>query len=166
MAPDVGASSNLDGGSERVPASFLPEPGPAPIFCPIASADDHLLEPLDLFVDRVPQQYRERVPYVEYNAEGAPYWVIDGTRLPITITNGASGRSISDADSASIMFSQSNKYEEFRSGVWDSAARLADMDHAGVYVSLCFPSVVFGFAGTRLSTMEYRGRGLGGRAGL
>jgi predicted TIM-barrel fold metal-dependent hydrolase len=133
---------------------LLPDPDPAPIFCPIVSADDHLLEPPDLFVDRVPSRYRDTVPYVEYDSEGVPYWIIAGARIGITHVNGAAGRPISE-----ISY-QATKYEEFRRGVWDSKARLADLDHMGVYASVCFPSTVFGFAGTRLSKLDDPDAGL------
>ena len=40
------------------------------------------------------------------------------------------------------------RFDEMRRGCWDATARLADMDLDGVLASLCFPSLIAGFAGT------------------
>ena len=51
-------------------------------------------------------------------------------------------------------------FDELRPGVTDPKARLHDMDLAGVWASLCFGSIVWGFAGTRLSKMSDQDVGL------
>ena len=45
----------------------------------IVSADDHIQEPPDTFVTRVPAKLRDRAPRVERGADGDA-WVIDGKR--------------------------------------------------------------------------------------
>jgi predicted TIM-barrel fold metal-dependent hydrolase len=40
------------------------------------------------------------------------------------------------------------RFDEMRRGCYDIEARVADMDLDGVYASLCFPSLIAGFAGT------------------
>ncbi|HEY3716453.1 MAG TPA: amidohydrolase family protein [Jatrophihabitantaceae bacterium] len=138
----------------RGKTSFLPEPEPAPLWCPIISVDDHLLEPPDLFVSRLPQRLREAAPHVKYDAEGVPFWLLADERLPIIPANGASGRPMDEWTLAP------QKYEEFRAGVSDSRQRLLDMDLNGVWASLCFPSLLFGFAGRKLSSLEDQDLGL------
>ena len=39
------------------------------------------------------------------------------------------------------------RFDEMRPGCWDIDARVADMDVGGVWASLCFPSLIAGFAG-------------------
>lgn len=133
---------------ERGSVTLLPDPDPAPIFCPIVSTDDHVLKPLDLFVARVADKYRDAVPYVEFDDDDVPYWIIGDIRLPIMEINGAAGRPLAEVSFAA------SKFDEFRRGVWDSAARVKDMDHIGAHASICFPSVIFGFAGTLLSKLR------------
>lgn len=130
------------------PMTFLPEPHPEELWCPIISTDDHVLEPYDLFTKRVPSRMREEVPYVVVDDQGVPAWIINGRPEPVAVLNGAVGRPISEWDLAP------QKYEEFRTGVFDVHARVADMDLDGVWASLCFPSVIFGFAGTVLSQID------------
>jgi predicted TIM-barrel fold metal-dependent hydrolase len=38
-------------------------------------------------------------------------------------------------------------FDEMRKGCWDIDARIADMDQAGIAASVCFPSLIAGFAG-------------------
>ena len=90
--------------------TFIPEPRPEPLFCPIISVDDHALEPPDLFSTRVPQRWRELVPRVEYDDAGLPWWIIDGKPTPILLTNGGAGRTISEWGTYPA------RYSEFRRG--------------------------------------------------
>jgi predicted TIM-barrel fold metal-dependent hydrolase len=130
----------------ETPVTFIAEPEPEPLFCPIISADDHALEPDDLFEGRVPARLRDRAPRVDYDEAGYPWWVIDGRPTPLLLVNGGSGRTMSEWGTVPARFT------EFRDGVRDSTRRLHDMDLCGVWASLCFGSLVWGFAGTRLST--------------
>ncbi len=127
--------------------TFDPEPEPERLFCPIISPDDHLLEPANLFEGRLPAKLQDQAPYLGPGEDGAPWWFVDGTAIPITMSNGVAGR-VKDEWS-----SRATSFEEFRRGVWDPVARLHDMDLTGVWASLCFGSIVWGFAGTRFSQM-------------
>ncbi|EUA65614.1 amidohydrolase 2 domain protein [Mycobacterium xenopi 4042] len=40
------------------------------------------------------------------------------------------------------------RFDEMRRGCWDIKARIADMDLAGIWASLNFPSLIAGFSGT------------------
>jgi predicted TIM-barrel fold metal-dependent hydrolase len=141
-------------GATRGVATLLPDPEPGPVWCPIISVDDHVLEPADLFEQRVPARFRDVVPRVEYDDDRVPFWVIDGVRHPIIVANGAVGRPAREKTFAP------QKYEEFRTGVWDARARLADFDLIGVWASLSFPSLLFGFAGYRLAVAGDEDAGL------
>jgi predicted TIM-barrel fold metal-dependent hydrolase len=135
--------------------TFIPEPEPEPLFCPIVSVDDHALEPPSTFVDRVPASMRDRAPHVELDDEGVPWWIAESARMPILFANGAAGRVLEEWKGASRC-----TYDEFRPSVSDPVARLADMDQAGIWASLCFGSTLWGFAGSRFSRMKDRELGL------
>jgi predicted TIM-barrel fold metal-dependent hydrolase len=134
--------------------TLLDDPEPEPLFCPIISADDHLLEPPHLFVDRLPSRLAEQAPYVTVDSDGFQWWIVEGQRVPNLLLNGASGRPISEWGDFNT------HYDEMRRGVWDPAVRLQDMDLAGVWASLCFPSTLWGFAGTRFARMTDHDLGL------
>ena len=42
-------------------------------------------------------------------------------------------------------------FDEMRRGCWDIAARIEDMDMAGIVASVCFPSLIAGFSGAVFS---------------
>jgi predicted TIM-barrel fold metal-dependent hydrolase len=130
------------------PMTFLPEPEPAELWCPFISVDDHLLEPPTIFEDRLPNRLRQRAPHVENDDNGIPYWIVGRRRESISILNGAAGRPIAEWDGAP------QRFDEFRDGVANVHARIEDMDLDGVWASLCFPSITFGFAGTRLLALD------------
>jgi predicted TIM-barrel fold metal-dependent hydrolase len=127
--------------------TFIDEPEPEPLFCPIISVDDHALEPPTLFEGRLPARLQDRAPYFETGDDHLPAWVIGDVRIPQTMNNAAAGRIMSEWALQAVAF------DEMRSGVWNPTARLLDMDLAGVWASLCFGSITWGFAGSRFSKM-------------
>jgi predicted TIM-barrel fold metal-dependent hydrolase len=138
----------------RGPVTLLPDPEPGPLFCPIISVDDHYLEPRDIFTLRVPAKVRGDVPWVEDDDDGVPWWIIGDKRVPITVGNAAAGRPVREWSLAP------QKFEEMRPGVWDVDARVRDMDLNGVWASLNFPSLTWGFAGTELARLRNPEAGL------
>lgn len=112
----------------------------------VISADDHLVEPPGVFVDRVPARLRDRAPRVVTTPEGTELWEYEGHRYPQVGLNAVVGR---PRDEWSM---EPARFDEMRRGCWDPEARLADMDLDGVHASVCYPSLIAGFAGTMFST--------------
>ncbi|MFN8038968.1 MAG: amidohydrolase family protein [Acidimicrobiales bacterium] len=108
----------------------------------IVSADDHLVEPPHVFVDRVPARLRDRAPRIVTDDEGHELWEFDGRRHAQIGLNAVVGR---PKDAWSM---DPARFDEMRPGCFDPDARIADMDLDGVWASLCFPSLIAGFAGT------------------
>lgn len=140
--------------AKRGTATLLPDPPAEEIVCPIISVDDHVLEPPSLFDGRIPHGLEDYVPRLWYDDDQVPFWVFDGKAHGIVSMNGAAGRPVQEWTAAP------QKFEEFRTGVVDSSARLADMDLCGIWASLCFSSISFGFAGSRLSLLSNPDAGL------
>jgi predicted TIM-barrel fold metal-dependent hydrolase len=130
-------------GADRT-VTFLPEPPRADRRYTIVSADDHIVEPPDTFVGRIPARLADRAPKVVEKEDGSEVWVYDGEELPNVGFNSVVGRPIDEYGNEPVRFS------EMRRGAWDIDARIADMDLNGVYASLNFPSFLPGFAGQRL----------------
>src|SRR5262249_8658157 len=79
------------------------------------------------------------------------YWIIEGERYPVFMVDGAAGRPPHEWIRAP------QRFDEFRAGVTDPDARVADMDLNGTWASMGFPSGNFGFAGSRFVKMQDRG---------
>jgi predicted TIM-barrel fold metal-dependent hydrolase len=122
--------------------SLLPDPDTKYRAFTIISVDDHLIEPADLFDGRMPADLADRAPRV-VELEGAKQaWIFDDALYPNIGLNAVIGRPKSEWSMDPVRF------DEMRKGCWDIHARIADMDRAGIWASLCFPSLLAGFAGT------------------
>src|SRR4051794_15375409 len=130
-------------GERRV--TFLPEPEPRPRRYTVISVDDHLVEPPEMFEGRVPRRFADRAPRVIELDDGTQRWDYDGKHIPNVGLNAAVGRPPAE------LSSEPTRFDEMRKGAWNIDARIADMDIAGVYASLNFPSMLAGFAGQRLA---------------
>jgi predicted TIM-barrel fold metal-dependent hydrolase len=125
-----------------VSATFLPEPDPRPRHYTIISVDDHLIEPAHLFEGRVPAEFAERAPRVVTLDDGRETWVYEDGFYPQVGLNAVAGRPKGEWSM------EPARFDEMRRGCYDVEARIHDMDLDGVYATLCFPSLIAGFAGT------------------
>jgi predicted TIM-barrel fold metal-dependent hydrolase len=111
----------------------------------LMSADDHLIEPPDLWVDRVPARYRARCPTI-VEVDGRQAWRYEGelTYIPM-----GSCRALPGFDEAGYPPAPGTaNFDEIRPGCYDPTERLKDMDVDGVWGQLCFPNYAR-FAGHR-----------------
>jgi len=100
----------------------------------LISVDDHVIEPPDLWADRVARADRDRAPHV-IEEDGVSVWVYEDQRVRIPSLFAQAGRD--DADIAPGLMS----YHDMRPAYYDARARTADMDADGVIASLCFPTI-------------------------
>ncbi|WP_436795251.1 amidohydrolase family protein [Actinospongicola halichondriae] len=118
----------------------------------IVSVDDHVIEPANVWQDRLPSKYADVGPRViqeagnmnfvggNFTYEPDPdgqlcdWWVYEDKRVPQTRLSAAAGF---DRDEVKVV---GITYEEMRDGCYDPKARLEDMDVNHVEASLCFPS--------------------------
>lgn len=125
--------------TEQDTSLLLPDPDPRPVRYPIISVDDHLVEPPDMFTGRVPARFRDAAPRVVETEDGAQVWEFDGQRFTQVGLNAVAGRR---PEHYSL---EPARFDQMRRGCWDLEARVADMDAAGVWASMNFPSMITGF---------------------
>lgn len=101
----------------------------------LISVDDHILEPPNLWVDRVAAKDRDRAPHMEPDDNGVDMWVYDGKRYPNSGLSAVVGKSKEEFSPEPL------SYSEMRPGCYDAKARVEDMDRSGVLASLCFPTI-------------------------
>jgi predicted TIM-barrel fold metal-dependent hydrolase len=99
----------------------------------LISVDDHVLEPPNLWVDRVAAKDRDRAPRMI--DDGGEVWVYDGKRFPTSGLSAVAGKSKQEFSPEPV------PYSEMRPGCYDAAERIKDMDQAGILASLCFPTL-------------------------
>ena len=116
-----------------------------PASAKLMSADDHIIEPPDLWVDRVPVRFRDDCPrIVEVDGRQAWLWQGDLTYIPM-----GSCRPLPGNDPAGYPPAPGTaRFDEIRPGCYDPVERIKDMDTDGVWGQLCFPNFAR-FAGHR-----------------
>jgi predicted TIM-barrel fold metal-dependent hydrolase len=119
----------------------------------IVDLDAHLVEPPDVWTDRLPARYREQGPRVEYLPAGeaklvdagyiespgtdgplVPWWHYEDHLYSLKRLIAAAGYDASEISTKSIGF------DDMRPGCWRQQDRLADMTLNGVDAQLCFPN--------------------------
>jgi predicted TIM-barrel fold metal-dependent hydrolase len=104
----------------------------------IISADSHVMEPPNTYIDRIDSKYKDRAPHVVFTPERGDTYLIDG--MTDTIPMGliaAAGKTAEQIGSAATKA----KFEDLHRGGWDPKARLGDQDRDGVYAEIIYPSV-------------------------
>jgi predicted TIM-barrel fold metal-dependent hydrolase len=96
----------------------------------LVSVDDHVIEPPDVWVDRLPAKYRDVGPRMLADDT----WAYEDKRMP------TSGLSVTVGKRKEEFTPEPVPYSEMRPAAYDPIARVADMDRAGILGSLCFPS--------------------------
>jgi predicted TIM-barrel fold metal-dependent hydrolase len=102
----------------------------------VISADNHVLEPRDLFVTRMPKEFRDRAPRVVRAADGGDGWSFEGKppqrSLGLEATAGRTAKA------------WGYTWEDILPGNYDGAAHVADMRNDGVDAAVLFPTIVMG----------------------
>ena len=140
--------------------ALLPDPTPRERQHILISVDDHVIEPPDMFDGRLPAALADRAPRIVEGDDGSQVWLYEGRTYPNIGLNAVIGR---PSDEWSM---EPARFDEMRRGCWDIDARIADMDLAGIWASLNFPSLIAGFAGTVFWKSDDPELGLAVRAGL
>lgn len=125
--------------------TFLPEPEPRQPWATLFSADDHMVEPPDIFEGRFESKWADVAPRVIDTDDGGQAWFWQDKVLPNVGFNAVVGRAREE-----LSF-EPTRFEHMRRGAWDVHARVHDMDINGVWASVCFPSFLPGFVGQRLT---------------
>jgi predicted TIM-barrel fold metal-dependent hydrolase len=98
----------------------------------VNSADSHVVEPLDLWIQRVPEHLKDRAPRIE-SVDGQPRLIVEGAP-PRKM--GGSGDTMSEkADK------EKHGGNHFRAGGWDPDERIKDLDEDGVWGEVLYPTI-------------------------
>src|ERR1700741_177728 len=122
--------------------ALLPDPDPRRRQHVVISVDDHVIEPPDMFHGRLPSTVADRAPTIVETDDGRQVWRYEDREYPNIGLNAVVGRPREEWSM------EPARFDEMRRGCWDIEARIADMDLAGIWASLNFPSLIAGFSGT------------------
>ncbi len=100
----------------------------------LISVDDHVIEPPDIWVDRVRAADRDRVPHV-IEEHGASIWHYGDVRIPMPALFAQAGRDEEDI----VPGLMTNT--DMRAGYYDAATRTVDIDADGNLESLSIQNI-------------------------
>lgn len=100
----------------------------------IVDADCHILEPPDIWTNWLPEKYADKAPKLVKDAQGGDAWLtaVGGEPDPIGLVS-TPGMPFDEFRWFGVT------YEEARTGCYNGAARLEDMDIDGVHAELLYP---------------------------
>jgi predicted TIM-barrel fold metal-dependent hydrolase len=99
----------------------------------LVSGDSHIVEPPNLYLDRVPAKYRDRAPHQERLPKGDG-WVMEGAIEPFSFgLNSAAGVPYEQ-------ISPWGQWDEVRKGGYDPAERIKDQEKDGVDAEVLYPT--------------------------
>ena len=124
---------------------------------PLRSADSHVIEPADLWQERVPKDLRDRAPRVVDSVDSLRgkvegEWMVCEGLVPQRIAAFAAAdvedpRVRADADQRG--------YAEIRPGAWNPAERLRDQEVDGVGFEVLYPSMALPMFGIPDTDLQY-----------
>ncbi len=102
----------------------------------IISADSHITEPADTYIDRIDPKFRDRAPYLKHDDKAGDIFMIPGMKTPVPMgLVAAAGKPAEEITVFGV------KWEELHRGGWDPEARMADQDRDGVDGEIIYPTV-------------------------
>lgn len=108
----------------------------------VISADSHVVEPADLWTERMRGgPYEDRAPHIVDHERKGHLFVVDGVAPAPVGLFGAAGK-----PSSELRYT-GDRVEDLRRGGWETAPRLEDMDEDGVDAEVLYPSIGMYVAG-------------------
>ncbi|GAA1864200.1 amidohydrolase family protein [Pseudonocardia ailaonensis] len=103
----------------------------------LISVDSHVVEPKDLWLERLPKKFLHQAPQVE-SRENGDFFVVPNTGMgPKPV--GTEGAMINTKINGVITSATGYRFEDQRPGAYDPAARLIDQDSQGIDAEVIYP---------------------------
>lgn len=103
---------------------------------PCISADSHITEPANTYVDFIDAKYKDRAPQLRYHESLGDAFFVDGLDNPVPMgLVAAAGKPPEEIRVTGVRF------DDMHPGGWDPDARLAEQDRDGVAAEIIYPTV-------------------------
>ena len=103
---------------------------------PIISADSHITEPPNTYIDRIDHKYKDTAPHMIHDEKLGDVFIVKDFPRPINVALAAAA-----GKDASELKTFGAKFDEMHKGGWDPNARMADQDRDGVAAEVIYPTV-------------------------
>jgi predicted TIM-barrel fold metal-dependent hydrolase len=99
------------------------------------SSDSHIVEPPDLWLERIAARFRDRAPRVVQEDDG-DWWIVDGHRTNSFQGGTQAGKRFENQDA----LRPAGRFADVRPGAYVPDAHIADNEMDGVYGSVLYPT--------------------------
>src|SRR5437764_5040621 len=99
----------------------------------LVNSDGHINEPPNLWLDRLPAEYRDRAPRMEHFPQGDA-WILEGAVDPINFGMNAGAGKPNEEIRAWV------RWEDVPKGGYEPAPRLEEQDADGVGAEVLYPT--------------------------
>lgn len=100
------------------------------------SADSHVTEPPECYIDNIDPKYRDRAPYLINDPEKGATFIVEGI-APVGLGTAAAA----GIPPAELKYQEVRHFDKLHRGGWDPKARAADMALDGIAGEVIYPSV-------------------------
>ena len=103
---------------------------------PIISADSHITEPANTYVDYIDSKWKDKAPVLKDMGEAGDLFFVDGMSKPVPMgLVAAAGKPAEEIRVTGVHFADMHR------GGWDPDARMADQDRDGIACEVIYPTV-------------------------
>ena len=103
----------------------------------VISADNHVMEPPDLWTTRANAKFKDRVPQIIREENGTDWWYCDGHKM-VNVENGTqTGVRFEAPEKLSF---DTGTWDEVRSGAYIPDEHVKDMEFDGIDISILYPT--------------------------
>jgi hypothetical protein len=103
---------------------------------PIISADSHITEPPNTYIDYIDARWRDSAPHMEHNEQLGDVFIVPGMNYPVPMgLVAAAGKPAEQIRVTGVAF------DELHRGGWDPEARIGDQKRDGVAAEVIYPTV-------------------------
>jgi predicted TIM-barrel fold metal-dependent hydrolase len=103
---------------------------------PIISADSHITEPANTYVDHIEAKWLEKAPRMRYHESLGDAFFVEGLGSPVPMgLVAAAGKPPEEIRTTGVRF------DDMHRGGWDPDARMAEQDRDGVAAEIIYPTV-------------------------
>lgn len=102
----------------------------------LISADSHITEPPNVYVDYIDKKFKDRAPYLHRDSEGGDMFILGDPLPPIPIgIIAAAGKNPTEIRFEGVQF------EDMHKGGWEPNARILEQDKDGISAEIIYPSI-------------------------
>ena len=106
----------------------------------IISSDNHVMEPPDLWTDRIEPKFRDRAPKMTRAESGTDWWYCDGKQMVSVMPGTQTGVRFEEPEKLSL-HEGGTFYEDVRPGGYIPEEHVKDLDIDGIDVSILYPTL-------------------------